>query len=291
MRIKGKRLLIFPISMMVIIFGAFFLFRFITNPLRNYEKMLSVYTYSTQLLCPEVSSFYVEPRSSPFPDLLGRYRQPFMIATNNEQLTGTLSYDNGRISAEYIQNGGVSIHPVAQEYFISSSADSLLLADKNATFMVTLGFNSPMDFDDFLDLITPVLVCSDNWDYGIQWIGIKTTEDIKELALGIPGDLTFNYLGDPQGKDVRRQLIEGGQRVQADFRQRLRILGENQMLCERFLESGIYGDISVPDFEARYQFVDNEELQVIGAVLLLDLELLEVLPVDQYKIIDIYDVC
>jgi|GEM_PF-2325138 len=251
------------------------------SPFRQYDESALAFNAIVQLLTPSVTFAFIAEYDHGTPKQLSHYTQRFVLErfsyagaeTKNE---GCLEYRFSKAKLiEYTNRLQLDSVPLSQRIFmepkqtVSDSIWQTVPLDESRFFEVWFAFKSPIStaqlFEDYAPLLRNELSRPEN--RGVFWIPIQTSDDPDDICVGMAGNFSWFYMGNPRGYPAIQQLFDADNIAHEErFRQCLKYLVDHEQDSEIFLDSGFFGENLCLDISQKLSFVEQNGMSCLGFV-------------------------
>lgn len=260
----GKRAariaIIIPLSIAILIFGSDALMgKIFYNPLENRQTCAGVFNNTVAALIPSASLHGIATYGFRSYLHYSHYKQSFSVneissqrdINHNYLIDGTFEYRFGKMTPNY------EVYPekqivFSQQHYVQPTAMDSAQLEADQYYLANLAFPETISLWDLEELAWPCFESSSP-PLCIRAI-MKTSNDDKEVALGIGGHLAYILFDSGTAGELGSRLF-----------QLLEYLAENQRHADVFLQSGMFGDVEV-DFSQRLEYVKKNGKLCIGAM-------------------------
>lgn len=241
------------------------------------EKYQKVFTLMNQMLSPYSSSVYIEPVIQPGNKHGSlNYTLNYFITSWSAYQDQFLNPQRGKIDIDqrtltFKADGILMESTVKQDCFHKTTDLKLEDLDDSQFYIAWLAFDTPLSIEEVLNKMD-CFIKDENFEVnrksGVLWLSVISSANEQDVALGIKGNLSWNFVGYPQGITKTRWYIDKNcYEIERNFTQELKYLSDNQKIANAFASSGLYGDGVKIDFSERAKYIDSNGLLINGVVL------------------------
>lgn len=260
----------------VILFGILIFLANLLHSIYSYklsEKDVLSIAINTQLICPTVTSIYLDINNKDIGNFLNNGKQLYINRAPTiilqKRVEGKLVYHFGQPTIIYEQKEMI-IQDIHQQSYYSetNSSSSILLPEEKGYYYYYLRFDSPKDFEKAIIELTPFYIYDKDstFDYGIAWIPIKTSDDCNDITIGMRGNLTqyFTYELEDTNNAQYNYVNNLPEKESRFFKQTLNWLVNNPVQQKYAINTGLYGDISI-NYADRLKYINENGYIAYGA--------------------------
>ena len=241
------------------------------------EEYQKTFTLMNQMLLPDSSSIYIEPIIQPGNKHgLFNYSVNYFITSWSAYRDQFSNPQNGKIDINqrtltFNSDGVLTKNIVKQDCFHKTASLRLEDLDANQYYVAWLAFDMPLSIEETLNKISSFTESEDfkvNRKSGVLWMSVISSSNERDIAIGIKGNLSWNFIGYPQSKTKTQWYIDKNfYEIESAFIHDLKYLSNNQETVNAFAFSGIYGEKVKIDFSERAKYINTNKVLINGVVL------------------------
>ena len=284
-KIVAKKVgIIIIIACLVVVIGNYTVDNVFYNPNRDFTVASSTFSILNQLLAPSITESYLEqgiqggfefPRFSYHSQNIRLLKFSYSQPPDESENSGEINYKFGKATLkDYSDNLGLGDLTCQQSVFLSSSEtkdDYWQSISDRQSYEVWIKFQNPIDRATFTEKYHWLLdnSISRPKESGIIWIPVKTSDKLEDICIGLAGNLSFHYLANNvfAEENFYNMDLYGRELV---LREALKFLIDHQKETDIFINTGLWVHAETVDFEERYEYLHQNEIQYLGFVALIN---------------------